>query len=98
VRADEHLHHCGQQRDPTPRSELERRFENLVENIPGVVVYLDVVQPDVFVAERLSDARDATQLAWRLASSLRAPFSVGEADEDQTGSLYSASSATPALP
>ena len=28
------------------RSELERRFENLVENIPGFVVYLDVVQPD----------------------------------------------------
>jgi diguanylate cyclase (GGDEF)-like protein/PAS domain S-box-containing protein len=31
---------------PIPRSELERRFENLVENIPGLVVYLDVVQPD----------------------------------------------------
>ena len=33
---------------PTPiaRSELERRFTNLVENIPGLVVYLDVVQPD----------------------------------------------------
>ena len=28
------------------RSDLERRFENLVENIPGLVVYLDVVQPD----------------------------------------------------
>jgi len=33
---------------PTPiaSSELERRFKNLVENIPGLVVYLDVVQPD----------------------------------------------------
>jgi diguanylate cyclase (GGDEF)-like protein/PAS domain S-box-containing protein len=31
---------------PIPRSELERRFENLVENIPGLVVYLDLVQPD----------------------------------------------------
>jgi diguanylate cyclase (GGDEF)-like protein/PAS domain S-box-containing protein len=31
---------------PTARSELERRFQNLVENIPGLVVYLDVVQPD----------------------------------------------------
>jgi diguanylate cyclase (GGDEF)-like protein/PAS domain S-box-containing protein len=27
-------------------SELERRFQSLVENIPGLVVYLDVVQPD----------------------------------------------------
>ena len=31
---------------PIARSELERRFKNLVENIPGLVVYLDVVQPD----------------------------------------------------
>lgn len=31
---------------PIERSELERRFTNLVENIPGFVVYLDVVQPD----------------------------------------------------
>jgi diguanylate cyclase (GGDEF)-like protein/PAS domain S-box-containing protein len=31
---------------PIPRSELERRFENLVENIPGLIVYLDVVQLD----------------------------------------------------
>jgi diguanylate cyclase (GGDEF)-like protein/PAS domain S-box-containing protein len=31
---------------PTARSELERRFQNLVENIPGLVVYLDRVQPD----------------------------------------------------
>jgi diguanylate cyclase (GGDEF)-like protein/PAS domain S-box-containing protein len=30
----------------TAGSELERRFQNLVENIPGLVVYLDVVQPD----------------------------------------------------
>jgi diguanylate cyclase (GGDEF)-like protein/PAS domain S-box-containing protein len=28
------------------RSELERRFTNLVEKIPGLVVYLDLVQPD----------------------------------------------------
>ena len=25
-------------------SEFERRFQDLVENIPGIVVYLDVVQ------------------------------------------------------
>jgi diguanylate cyclase (GGDEF)-like protein/PAS domain S-box-containing protein len=31
---------------PTARSELERRFQNLVENIPGIVVYLDRVQVD----------------------------------------------------
>ena len=31
---------------PIARSELERRFTNLVENIPGFVVYLDLVQPD----------------------------------------------------
>ena len=40
---------CGTMDDsPTPiaRSDLERRFKNLVENIPGLVVYLDVVQPD----------------------------------------------------
>ena len=31
---------------PIARSELERRFTNLVENIPGLVVYLDVVPPE----------------------------------------------------
>lgn len=31
---------------PIARSELERSFKSLVENIPGLVVYLDVVQPD----------------------------------------------------
>ena len=31
---------------PIARSELERRFKNLVENIPGLVVYLDVVPPE----------------------------------------------------
>jgi diguanylate cyclase (GGDEF)-like protein/PAS domain S-box-containing protein len=31
---------------PAVRSELERRFQNLVENIPGIVVYLDLVQLD----------------------------------------------------
>ncbi len=29
-----------------PGSEIERRFQNLVENIPGLVVYLDVVGAD----------------------------------------------------
>ena len=31
---------------PVAGSELECRFQNLVDNIPGLVVYLDVVHPD----------------------------------------------------
>jgi diguanylate cyclase (GGDEF)-like protein/PAS domain S-box-containing protein len=44
------------------------------------------------LAERLSDARDATQLAWRLASSLRAPFSIGDAEVSVTASFGVATS------
>ena len=46
LRADDHLRPMDDGVTPNARSELERRFQNLVENIPGLVVYLDVVQPD----------------------------------------------------
>ena len=46
VPADDPLHPVDENATPIARSELERRFTNLVENIPGLVVYLDVVQPD----------------------------------------------------
>jgi diguanylate cyclase (GGDEF)-like protein/PAS domain S-box-containing protein len=45
-RADDHLHQMDEGATPIADSELERRFQNLVESIPGLVVYLDVVQPD----------------------------------------------------
>jgi diguanylate cyclase (GGDEF)-like protein len=44
------------------------------------------------LAERLGDARDATQLAWRLAHSLRAPFSVGDTEVSVTASFGVATS------
>ena len=44
--ADDHFHTVDDTDTPLAGSELERRFKNLVENIPGLVVYLDVVQPD----------------------------------------------------
>jgi diguanylate cyclase (GGDEF)-like protein/PAS domain S-box-containing protein len=44
--ADHGLNHVDRDIAPPAGSELERRFQSLVENIPGLVVYLDVVQPD----------------------------------------------------
>jgi diguanylate cyclase (GGDEF)-like protein/PAS domain S-box-containing protein len=56
---------------PIPRSELERRFENLVENIPGIVVYLDVVQPDdpgcslpVYIGPQVEELLGYPREAW----------------------------------
>ena len=52
-------------------SELERRFQNLVENIPGIVVYLDLVQPDnpgeslpVYISPQVEDLLGYPRAAW----------------------------------
>ncbi len=61
--------------DPTSnliaRAELERRFTNLVENIPGLVVYLDVVQPDdpgcslpVYIGPQIEQLLGYPRAAW----------------------------------
>jgi diguanylate cyclase (GGDEF)-like protein/PAS domain S-box-containing protein len=56
---------------PFPGSEFERRFQNLVENIPGIVVYLDVVQPDdsgtslpVYISPQVEDLLGYERAAW----------------------------------
>ena len=47
------------------------------------------------LAMELDDARDATQLAWRLAQSLRTPFSVGATTVSVTASFGVATSREP---
>jgi diguanylate cyclase (GGDEF)-like protein len=47
------------------------------------------------LAEQLADARDATQLAWRLAQSLRAPFSIAGTEVNVTASFGVATSRDP---
>jgi diguanylate cyclase (GGDEF)-like protein/PAS domain S-box-containing protein len=47
------------------------------------------------LAERLSDARDAMQLAWRLVHSLRTPFSIGSREVTITASFGVATSRDP---
>ena len=56
---------------PFPGSEFERRFQNLVENIPGIVVYLDVVDPDdpgtsepVYISPQVEDLLGYERAAW----------------------------------
>jgi diguanylate cyclase (GGDEF)-like protein/PAS domain S-box-containing protein len=52
-------------------AELERRFHNLVENIPGIVVYLDLVRPDdpgssvpVFISPQIEELLGYDRDAW----------------------------------
>jgi diguanylate cyclase (GGDEF)-like protein/PAS domain S-box-containing protein len=47
------------------------------------------------LADRLNDPRDATQLAWRLANSLRAPFSIAGTEVSVTASFGVATSRDP---
>jgi diguanylate cyclase (GGDEF)-like protein/PAS domain S-box-containing protein len=56
---------------PIGGSELERRFHNLVENIPGIVVYLDLVRPDdpgsslpVYISPQVEDLLGYERAAW----------------------------------
>jgi diguanylate cyclase (GGDEF)-like protein/PAS domain S-box-containing protein len=52
-------------------SDLARRFQRLVENIPGIVAYLDVVQPDdpsrslpVYISPQVEDLLGYPPAAW----------------------------------
>jgi diguanylate cyclase (GGDEF)-like protein/PAS domain S-box-containing protein len=56
---------------PSAGSDFERRFQNLVENIPGIVVYLDLVQPDdpgsslpVYISPQVEDLLGYERAAW----------------------------------
>ncbi len=56
---------------PLAGSEFERRFQNLVENIPGIVVYLDLVQPDdsgcslpVYISPQVEELLGYEAAAW----------------------------------
>jgi diguanylate cyclase (GGDEF)-like protein/PAS domain S-box-containing protein len=56
---------------PAASSEFERRFQNLVENIPGIVVYLDLVQPDdptcslpIYISPQVEDLLGYERAAW----------------------------------
>jgi diguanylate cyclase (GGDEF)-like protein/PAS domain S-box-containing protein len=56
---------------PIGAAEIERRFHNLVENIPGLVVYLDLVQPDdarssapVYISPQIEDLLGYDRAAW----------------------------------
>jgi diguanylate cyclase (GGDEF)-like protein/PAS domain S-box-containing protein len=56
---------------PIGAAELERRFHNLVENIPGIVIYLDLVRPDdagssvpVYISPQIEDLLGYERAAW----------------------------------
>jgi diguanylate cyclase (GGDEF)-like protein/PAS domain S-box-containing protein len=55
----------------TPEPDSERRFERLVEHVPGMVVYLDVVQPHdpsasvpVYISPQVEELLGYEQAAW----------------------------------
>src|SRR5690242_15049774 len=62
---------------PIGAAELERRFHNLVENIPGIVVYLDLVRPDdpgstlpVYISPQIEQLLGYERAAWLSADEL----------------------------
>ena len=55
----------------TPEPDSERRFERLVEHVPGMVVYLDVVQPHdpgssvpVYISPQVEELLGYQRAAW----------------------------------